>query len=157
MAVRPAARSRRARPSSASSTGTPTDRGRTLVGAEHAFSVSLPVGDREVVLRGSMDRVEVDRDGLGARRRPQDRQDAAQRRRRSREHPQLGVYQLAVARAPSPTWRAGRRPAGAPSWSSCGNGSKDGRPKVQGQPPLAVHEDGDTDVDRHLLGPPCGR
>ena len=56
---------------------------------------SLVVGDREVVLRGSMDRVEVDRDGLvhvidlKTGKNPPSGPKVA-------EHPQLGVYQVAV-------------------------------------------------------------
>ena len=71
------------------------DRGRTLVASEHPFTVSLAVGDREVVLRGSMDRVEVDRDGmvhvvdLKTGKNPPSGPKVA-------EHPQLGVYQVAV-------------------------------------------------------------
>ncbi|MFY0407788.1 ATP-dependent helicase, partial [Solicola sp. PLA-1-18] len=69
--------------------------GRTPVAAELSFEVSIPVGDDTVVLRGSMDRVEVDVDGLvrvvdfktGKNKVKGDELAA---------HPQLGVYQAAV-------------------------------------------------------------
>src|SRR5262249_26639200 len=39
------------------------ERGRELVGTEHPFVIEVTVGGRPVVLRGSMDRIEVDADG----------------------------------------------------------------------------------------------
>src|SRR5205823_548649 len=39
------------------------ERGRELLGTEQRFEVEITVGGRPVVLRGSMDRVEVDADG----------------------------------------------------------------------------------------------
>jgi superfamily I DNA/RNA helicase/RecB family exonuclease len=71
------------------------DRGRTLVGTEEEFEVGLAVGDREVLLRGKMDRVEVDADGrvhvvdLKTGKTQVSRDDVAR-------HPQLATYQLAV-------------------------------------------------------------
>jgi RecB family exonuclease len=71
------------------------DRGRTLVGTEEEFSVELPVGGRDVVIRGKMDRVEVDEQGhvhvvdLKTGKTPVSRDDVAR-------HPQLATYQLAV-------------------------------------------------------------
>src|SRR5699024_2045224 len=68
---------------------------RTPVAAEHPFCVTVPIGGDQVVLRGSMDRVEVDADGrvhvvdLKTARNPVPRE-------RVREHPQLGAYQVAV-------------------------------------------------------------
>ncbi|MGH1562121.1 ATP-dependent helicase [Mumia sp. DW29H23] len=68
---------------------------RRPLAAEHGFEVRLPVAGDEVVLRGSMDRVEVDVDGLvhvvdfkTGKRAPTGSEIA--------EHAQLGVYQLAV-------------------------------------------------------------
>jgi RecB family exonuclease len=71
------------------------DRGRTLVGTEEEFEVGLAVGDREVLLRGKMDRVEVDADGrvhvvdLKTGKTVVSREEVAR-------HPQLATYQLAV-------------------------------------------------------------
>jgi RecB family exonuclease len=72
-----------------------SDRGRTLIGSEVPFSIGLTVEGREVLLRGSMDRVELDRDGrvvvvdLKTMKNPVSGPALA-------EHVQLGVYQLAV-------------------------------------------------------------
>ncbi|MDO9381030.1 MAG: PD-(D/E)XK nuclease family protein, partial [Nocardioidaceae bacterium] len=69
--------------------------GRTPVAAEHSFTVSIPVGDDTVVLRGSMDRVELDVDGLV---RVVDFKTGKQKvsGEALASHPQLGVYQVAV-------------------------------------------------------------
>ncbi|MDQ3628379.1 MAG: ATP-dependent helicase [Actinomycetota bacterium] len=71
------------------------DRGREPLAAEHAFEVDFEVAGQQVVLRGSMDRVEVDADGRvvvvdfkTGRHLPR-QSDIAQ-------HAQLGAYQLAV-------------------------------------------------------------
>jgi RecB family exonuclease len=72
------------------------DRGdRTTVGAEHEFTVEVPVGDDVVRLRGSMDRVEVDSEGRvhvvdfkTGKNKPTVEEIS--------QHPQLGVYQVAV-------------------------------------------------------------
>ncbi|MFD1826081.1 ATP-dependent helicase [Mumia zhuanghuii] len=68
---------------------------RRPLAAEHEFSVTFGVGDDEVTLRGSMDRVEVDAAGLvhvvdfkTGKRAPTGGEIA--------EHAQLGVYQVAV-------------------------------------------------------------
>ncbi len=72
-----------------------TERGRTLMGTEEEFAVSLVVADREVLIRGKMDRVEVDADGhvhvidLKTGKTPVSREEVA-------KHPQLATYQLAV-------------------------------------------------------------
>src|SRR5439155_13016327 len=71
------------------------ERGRTLVGTEQSFEIELQVGGRDVVIRGSMDRVEVDADGdvhvvdLKTGKTLVSAKDVE-------EHPQLGIYQLAV-------------------------------------------------------------
>ncbi|UYM06105.1 ATP-dependent helicase [Solicola gregarius] len=70
-------------------------RGRTAVAAEHRFEVEVPIGGDSVRLRGSMDRVEVDDGGrvhvvdLKTGKNPVQPKAVA-------EHPQLGVYQIAV-------------------------------------------------------------
>jgi superfamily I DNA/RNA helicase/RecB family exonuclease len=71
------------------------DRGRTLVGTEQEFEVALQVADRDVVIRGKMDRVEVDEHGhvhvvdLKTGKTPVSKDEVAR-------HPQLATYQLAV-------------------------------------------------------------
>jgi superfamily I DNA/RNA helicase/RecB family exonuclease len=71
------------------------ERGRTVVGTEQEFAVTLDAGDVQVRIRGSMDRVETDAEGRAyvvdfktGRAKP----TAAEVER----HPQLAVYQLAV-------------------------------------------------------------
>nr|WP_194956558.1 ATP-dependent DNA helicase [Aeromicrobium phoceense] len=68
---------------------------RTPLAAEHAFTTTLVVGGEEVLLRGSMDRVEIDAEGRvhvvafkTSRNAPGPRKIA--------EHAQLGIYQVAV-------------------------------------------------------------
>lgn len=68
---------------------------RTVLAAEHAFTTTVVVGGEEVLIRGSMDRVEVDADGgvhvvdfKTSRTAPSQNKIAA--------HAQLGVYQVAV-------------------------------------------------------------
>ena len=69
--------------------------GRTALAAEYEFIVEVPVGEDVVVLRGSMDRVEVDADGriyvVDFKT-----SKSAVPGPKLREHPQLGVYQLVV-------------------------------------------------------------
>ena len=70
--------------------------GRRLLGTEVAFRVEVPVDSDRAVLTGAMDRVELDDDGgvivvdlkTGKSLTPSTQ---------LREHPQLGIYQLAVA------------------------------------------------------------
>ncbi|UPK73997.1 ATP-dependent helicase [Nocardioidaceae bacterium SCSIO 66511] len=70
-------------------------RGREALAAEHSFEVEVPIGGDTVRLRGSMDRVEVDDGGrvhvidLKTGKKAVKAKDLA-------EHPQLGVYQVAV-------------------------------------------------------------
>ena len=71
------------------------DRGREVLAAEHEFRVTLTVGGDEVLLRGSMDRLERDEHGRvvvvdfkTGKRPPRDKDVPA--------HPQLGIYQVAV-------------------------------------------------------------
>ena len=86
--------------------------GREVVGTEVAFKTTIRVGDRDVLLRGSMDRVELDADGRVAvvdlktgKTRPTAGVVAG--------HPQLGLYQLAVRRgALDDVPRAAGRPPG---------------------------------------------
>jgi RecB family exonuclease len=119
---------------------------RTFVASELDFTVTVPVGEQGVRLRGSFDRVETDLDGavhvadLKTQKSPVPRDDLPQ-------HPQLGVYQLAVragALDPLPADvrdRAGLPPAGeTPVVAGAelvllrlGRGDS---PQVQTQPPI---------------------
>jgi superfamily I DNA/RNA helicase/RecB family exonuclease len=71
------------------------DRGRELVATEHSFVVPLRVEGTDVLLRGSMDRVELDGEGrvhvvdLKTAKSVPSKKDLE-------VHPQLGTYQLAV-------------------------------------------------------------
>ncbi|WP_436786621.1 ATP-dependent helicase [Yinghuangia sp. YIM S10712] len=71
------------------------ERRRVVAATEHEFEVELTVGDHEIVIRGSMDRVERGEDGLAyvvdfktGKGKPGAAEVAA--------HPQLAVYQAAV-------------------------------------------------------------
>jgi len=72
-----------------------TNNMRTPLKAEYNFSVQLEIGGEQVVLRGSMDRVELAADGrvhvvdLKTSKKPPDQKDIP-------EYPQLGFYQLVV-------------------------------------------------------------
>lgn len=72
------------------------ERERTVLGAERTFAVEIPVGDDVVLLRGSMDRLEIDAfdrvhviDFKTGRSAPSNPQVAT--------HSQLAAYQLAIA------------------------------------------------------------
>ena len=89
------------------------DRGRTALAAELEFDVTVPVGADTARLRGSIDRVELDRDGavvvvdLKTGR-------TAPARAAVERHAQLGVYQLAVeAGATTEVAGGSGRPGGA--------------------------------------------
>jgi len=68
---------------------------RTFVASEHPFDVTVAVGEQGVHLRGSFDRVELDADGA-VHIADLKTQKAAVARDDLPEHPQMGVYQLAV-------------------------------------------------------------
>ena len=127
---------------------------RAYVASEHEFEVTVPQGEQGVRLRGSFDRVEVDAEGavhvvdLKTQRSPVARDELTQ-------HPQMGVYQLAVRAGaldslPDQTRAdAGLGPVGEPTVVAgaelvllrIGKGDA---PQVQQQPPLG---DGVTWVD----------
>ncbi len=70
------------------------EHGREVLAAEHEFEVTIDVDGRAVLMRGSMDRVELSVDGvhvvdLKTSKNPLQKKEIA-------EHPQLGFYQLAV-------------------------------------------------------------
>ncbi|MGH8866506.1 MAG: PD-(D/E)XK nuclease family protein, partial [Actinomycetes bacterium] len=133
------------------------ERGRVAVATEHEFEVSLAVGETEVRLRGSMDRVEVDAEG---RVHVVDFKTGKTVPPTSAlvEHPQLGAYQLAVREGalhdvPGVGY-SGHEPGGAELVQL----RKDvrGYPQVQRQGALTPDEDGTSWVDR-LVADAVGR
>ena len=121
------------------------DRGRELVGTEHGFEVEISVGGRPVVLRGAMDRVEVDADGevhvvdlKTSKNAPSGTQIA--------EHVQLGVYQLAVAEGAV----QGRTDSGGAELVQLKHGGADGMPKVQPQDRIEVGPSGFSWIEEVL-------
>jgi RecB family exonuclease len=93
---------------------------RALVASEHGFEVTVPGGEHGVRLRGSFDRVETDAQravhvvDLKTQKSPVPTEDLPQ-------HPQMGVYQLAVRHgaldsvAPEVRERVGLGPVGEPA------------------------------------------
>ncbi|MEW2633133.1 ATP-dependent DNA helicase [Streptomyces sp. NPDC048389] len=83
--------------------------GRTPVATEHDFDVTLPAGEFEVRIRGSMDRVEEDEQGRAyvvdfkTGKQTPTKDEVAR-------HPQLAVYQLAVREGAVDEVFGGRRP-----------------------------------------------
>ncbi|MEU0600271.1 UvrD-helicase domain-containing protein [Streptomyces sp. NPDC006393] len=115
--------------------------GRTPVASEHDFDVTLGAGDYQVRIRGSMDRVEADRDGRAyvvdfktGKQAPTGAEVA--------RHPQLAVYQLAVREGAVDEAFDGSRPepGGAELVQLRQGAAKrdggDSLPKVQAQEPL---------------------
>ncbi len=114
-------------------------RGRRLVAAEEQFQVEVPVAGDRVVLRGRLDRVELDASGhvvvvdlKSGRRVPT--------RAQVERHPQLGTYQLAVRHGGI----SGVGPDGEPGGAELVHlraappGGSDGLPRVQHQDPGAA-------------------
>ena len=131
------------------------DRGREVLAAEHEFRVTLSVGGDEVLLRGSMDRLERDQHGRvvvvdfkTGKYPPRDKDVAA--------HPQLGIYQVAVR-----SGAAGDLVGGPHTGDDVVGGAelvhlrKDnrGRVKVQHQPPPGESDTwaGDDQLARTVL------
>ena len=114
------------------------DRGRELLGTEHSFTVEVTAGGRRVLLRGQMDRVEIDVEGqvvvvdLKTSKTPPAAGKVA-------EHVQLGVYQIAVREGAVP----GRTQSGGAELVQLRNEVKaaPGLPLVQ--PQAALVEDPD--------------
>jgi RecB family exonuclease len=132
------------------------ERGRTPVGAEHEFAVTLDAGDVQVRVRGSMDRVETDAEGRAyvvdfktGRAKPTGAEVA--------RHPQLAVYQLAVREGAVDPLFGGERPAAGGAelvQLRIGAARRDGGdalPAVQRQEPL------DGDWAGELLASAAGR
>ncbi|MCU1587979.1 MAG: UvrD/REP helicase, partial [Frankiales bacterium] len=110
-----------------------TDRGRTLVATELEFTLPLQVDGRDVLMRGSMDRVEVDTEDrvhvvdLKTGKGTPSKDELA-------EHAQLGTYQLAVQQGAIAAQTPIREMGGAELVMLRLDGP-DG-PKVMGQAPL---------------------
>ncbi|MGP9018728.1 ATP-dependent helicase [Streptomyces sp. BR1] len=130
--------------------------GRTPVATEHDFDVTLEAGEYEVRIRGSMDRVEQDEAGRAyvvdfktGKQAPTANEVAA--------HPQLAVYQLAVAEGAVDEAFAGGRPAPGGAelvhlrQAAPKKEGGEAYPKVQAQEPLAGEWVGD------LLATAAGR
>nr|WP_223185385.1 ATP-dependent DNA helicase [Streptomyces sp. CBMA152] len=130
--------------------------GRTPVATEHDFDVTLEAGEYEVRIRGSMDRVEQDEAGRAyvvdfktGKQAPTANEVAA--------HPQLAVYQLAVAEGAVDEAFAGERPVPGGAelvhlrQAAPKKEGGEAYPKVQAQQPLAGEWVGD------LLATAAGR
>ena len=110
------------------------DRGRTVVATEVPFKVPVTVPGGTVILRGFMDRVELDADGrvhvvdLKTGKSAPSKKDLA-------AHPQLGSYQLAVREGALDGRLEGRPPVGGAELVMLRLDGPDG-PKVPQQPAL---------------------
>ncbi len=122
-------------------------RGRELVATEVGFRVEVQVPGGTVLLRGSMDRVELDTDG---RVHVVDLKTgkAAPAAKDVGTHAQLGTYQLAVRSGALDEHLPQRPPVGGAELVMLRLDAKDGGPKVPAQPPL---EDSPSWVEQ-LLG-----
>jgi superfamily I DNA/RNA helicase/RecB family exonuclease len=85
--------------------------GREVLAAEHEFDTVVEVEGRAVRLRGSMDRVERGADGIHVVDFKTSRQAVSLKE--ADEHPQLGLYQVAVAAGAVEDLAPGAPPAGA--------------------------------------------
>ena len=120
------------------------ERGRQPVAVEHEFSVGFDVGGEPVIVRGSMDRVEVDEQGrvvvvdfkTGKSQPKED--DIA-------KHAQLGAYQLAVRHGAVDELVGSGAPLGGAELVQLRKSVRN-RTKVQHQPALA----GDSFADEQL-------
>jgi RecB family exonuclease len=132
-------------------------RGREPVATEHPFSVTLTAGGREVTVSGSMDRVERDSEG---RAHVVDFKTGKSKASPAelREHPQLGVYQLAVQAGALDDLPAfgGDRPAPGGAELVQLRHDAGGLPVVQQQAELTSDEDGTTWV-QGMVGDAAGR
>lgn len=121
---------------------------RTPIASERDFDVTLEAGEYQVRIRGQMDRVETDGDGLAYVVDFKTGKNAPTAAEVAR-HPQLAVYQLAVAEGAVDDAFDGARPE--PGGAELvqlrqGAAKKDGgetQPKVQAQEPLAGEWVGD--------------
>ncbi|MGH8833584.1 MAG: ATP-dependent helicase [Actinomycetes bacterium] len=130
-------------------------RGRTTIAVEHAFDVQVKAGETTVALNGRIDRVELDDTG---RVHVVDFKTGKSKASESEiaEHPQLGVYQLAVAAGAlagitaGPDGDVADLPGGAELVHL--RLDRQGDPDIQAQPALAPIADGgdQTWVDQLL-------
>ncbi|MGI8613368.1 MAG: ATP-dependent helicase [Nocardioidaceae bacterium] len=111
-------------------------RGRSALAAEHPFAVTFTVAGEEIMLRGSMDRVELDADGRvvvidfkTGKSQPSHEELAA--------HPQLGAYQLAVLHGAADDLVAAPVQLGGAELVQLRKQCRGGAVKVQRQEPLA--------------------
>ncbi|MGI8676199.1 MAG: ATP-dependent helicase [Nocardioidaceae bacterium] len=116
-------------------------RGRAVLAAERAFEIEVPVPGDRVVLRGSMDRVEADAEGRvvvvdlkTARTTPGSAAIG--------QHPQLGVYQVAVQHGAVADLSATTSPGGAELVQLRQDAPRQsaGLPRVQRQEPPAADD-----------------
>ena len=121
---------------------------RRLVASEVKFAVLVPASGDNVVVRGAMDRVETDADGAvivvdfkTGKSLPPAKQIA--------EHPQLGIYQLAVAGGALADRAAPDVRLGGAELVHLRHDCR-GLPKVQQQPALALRPDGRTLPEQQL-------
>jgi RecB family exonuclease len=136
------------------------ERHRVVAATEHAFEVELTAGDYRVVVRGSMDRVERGEDGLAyvvdfktGRKAPTSAEIGA--------HPQLAVYQVAVAGGALdglPAFEGARAVSGGAELIQLRTSDKNApeRPLEQVQEPPVADPDGQTWVGG-LLADVAGR
>lgn len=108
---------------------------RTALAAEHRFEVEFDIEGETVILRGSMDRVELDAEGwvhvidLKTSKTPPTAKDIP-------EHAQLGFYQLAIEHGAAPEAAGDARAGGAEliQLRNDAGAKAPGMPKVQTQP-----------------------
>ncbi|SFB91735.1 ATP-dependent helicase [Streptomyces aidingensis] len=133
------------------------DAGRLPVASEEGFDITLPAGQVEVRIRGTWDRIDRDTEGrvyvvdFKTARTPATGPEAVR-------HPQLAVYQLAVAATADATADSADRLGGAELvYLRAGAAQRDGgdtRPAVRRQPPL--EGEGEARI-REVLAEAAGR
>ena len=123
-------------------------RDRELLGCEVEFAVEVDLGHDRAVLKGAIDRVERDAEGrvvvvdLKTGKKPLPANRLA-------EHPQLGLYQLAVRNGAVADLAGSQVPPGGAELVQL-RVDDSGRPRVQRQGPLPVHESGRTVAELQL-------
>lgn len=120
---------------------------RPVVATEQPFTVTCRLPDESVVvLRGTADRLELDNEG---RLVVVDLKTGKYPAEKIAEHPQLGLYQLAVAEGGfAEVAGEGREPGGAELWQL--RQESRGLLKIQSQPPPQADEEGWLPVQRLL-------
>jgi RecB family exonuclease len=114
-------------------------RGRRLLATEQAFEVEVEVGEHRVTLRGACDRIEADDDGrvhvadLKTGKTPPTAAEVAR-------HPQLAVYQLAIAHGALDEVEGSSRDCAGAELVHLRRDAKGGLPVVQTQPALRDDE-----------------